>query len=134
MASKSAGILAYRIKGGSPEFFLGHPGGPFYKKKDKEVWSIPKGEFKDDEDPLEAAKREFEEETGQKISGKFIELNPVKYKSGKIVYAWGVEFDFSEKNIHSNNFSIEWPPNSGKQIEFPEIDKGGWFTMEDVVE
>ena len=129
MAKQSAGILLYRIKSNDLEVFLVHPGGPFWAKKDEGAWSIPKGEFEDEEDPLAAAKREFEEETGLKISGEFIELHPVKQKSGKMVYAWAVEGDVDPLKIKSNEFEIEWPPKSGKMKSFPEIDKAAWFNL-----
>lgn len=130
MARLSAGILLYRIKDKETEVFLCHPGGPFYKKKDDGVWSIPKGEFNDDEEPLVAAKREFEEETGQKIDGKFLPLKPVRYKDGrKIVYAWAVEGDIDPAIVKSNSFPLEWPPKSGKYIDVPEVDRGEWFSL-----
>jgi predicted NUDIX family NTP pyrophosphohydrolase len=128
--NKSAGILLYRKKNKQLEFFLVHPGGPFWAKKDEGAWSIPKGEYIDDEDPLAAARREFEEETGQAVSGKFIALTPVKQKNHKEVHAWAVEGDIDEKNIRSNTFEMEWPPKSGKRQQFPEVDKGGWFDAE----
>jgi predicted NUDIX family NTP pyrophosphohydrolase len=126
---KSAGILVFRLTNGKPQFFLVHPGGPFWKNKDEGAWSIPKGEFADDEDPLVAAKREFEEETGIRCGGKFIELAPVKQKSGKLVFAWALEMDIDPGSVKSNLFSVEWPPKTGKMQEFPEIDKGGWFDV-----
>lgn len=126
MTKKSAGILAYRFTRGVPEFLLGHPGGPYHRKKDIGAWSIPKGEFTD-EPPLAAAIREFEEETGIKPHGDFIELTPVKQAGGKEVYAFAVEFDFDPDNLISNTFQIEWPPLSGLQQTFPEIDKVEWF-------
>ncbi|MEO8110643.1 MAG: NUDIX domain-containing protein [Ginsengibacter sp.] len=128
---QSAGILVYRKKGNELEVFLVHPGGPFWKKKDVGAWSIPKGEFSDDENSLDAAKREFFEETGFNISGNFIELQPVKLKSGKIVFAWAVEGDIDADNIESNLFEIEWPPRSGKMQLFPEVDSAEWFTVEE---
>src|SRR5436190_3780300 len=131
MAKQSAGILLYRISNKFPEVFLVHPGGPFWSKKDDGAWSIPKGEFETNEEPLTAAKREFEEETGVAISGKFIELVPIKQKGGKIVYAWAVEGDIDPEKIQSNSFEIEWPPKSGKMKTFPEIDKASWFTLND---
>jgi|SRR5215203_557289 len=131
MPKKSAGILLYRKKGKSFEVFLVHPGGPYWAKKDAGAWSIPKGEFDDNEDALTAAKREFEEETGTKISGVFIELTPVKLKSNKTVFAWAVEGDLDPLNINSNEFEIEWPPRSGKMRSFPEIDKAAWFNLAD---
>lgn len=133
MLKQSAGILLYRIREKRPEVFLCHPGGPFYKSKDLGVWTIPKGEFVDEE-PLAAAKREFEEETGQKIEGGFIPLAPVKYKSGgKIVYAWAVKGEVDVSGIKSNTFPLEWPPKSGKVVEFPEVDRGEWFTIETAI-
>ena len=106
-----------------------HPGGPFWAKKDAGAWSIPKGEF-ETEQPLVAAMREFEEETGLKISGDFIELKPVKQKGGKIVYAWAVEADFDASDIQSNMFKLEWPPKSGVMRDYPEVDRAGWFDLE----
>ena len=129
MAKKSAGIILYRTQNKFLEVFLVHSGGPFWTNKDEGAWSIPKGEF-EDEDPLSAAKREFEEETGVKISGKFIELKPVKQKSGKLIYAWAVEGDIDPSKINSNEFEIEWPPHSGKMKSFPEIDKAAWFDLD----
>ena len=129
MPKKSAGILLYRIKNKLPEVFLVHPGGPFWANKDGGAWTIPKGEFDEDEDPLDAAKREFKEETGTKISGEFIELNPIRQKSGKIVLAWAVEGDIEPTKIISNEFEMEWPPRSGKMKRFPEIDKASWFNL-----
>lgn len=130
MSKKSAGILLYRFRNKHLEVFLVHPGGPFFLKKDAGAWSIPKGEFLDEEEGLAAAKREFLEETGFNLHGKFVELAPVKQKSGKIVYAWAIEGDLDEKKIQSNVFEIEWPPKSGKLKKFPEIDKGDWFDIE----
>jgi predicted NUDIX family NTP pyrophosphohydrolase len=109
--------------------FLVHPGGPFWAKKDAGAWSIPKGEF-ETEQPLVAAMSEFEEETGLKISGDFIELKPVKQKGGKIVYAWAVEADFDASDIQSNMFKLEWPPKSGVMRDYPEVDRAGWFDLE----
>lgn len=126
---KSAGILLYRIKDNNLEILAVHPGGPFWAKKDTNAWSIPKGEFTDDENPLDAAKREFTEETGITISGNFIELTPIKQNSGKIVYAFAMQGDLDPQNIKSNTFEMEWPPKSGKKQTFPEIDKGEWFNV-----
>lgn len=108
-----------------------HPGGPFYKNKDAGAWSIPKGVFTNDEEPLAAAKREFEEETGQAVEGNFIKLKPVKLKSGKYVHAWAVEGDIDHETIISNLFEIEWPPKSGRMQSFPEIDRAAWFNPDD---
>ena len=130
MPKHSAGVLLYRKLDNMMQVFLVHPGGPFWKNKDDGSWSVPKGEYEDDEDPLDAAKREFYEETGEYIDGRFIKLNPVKQKSGKIVQAWAVEGDIDSQNIKSNFFEMEWPPKSGKTQQFPEIDKGEWFSIE----
>lgn len=129
MAKQSAGILLYRIQHSNLQVFLVHPGGPFWKNKDAGAWSVPKGEFLDDEDALLAARREFQEETSQAIDGKFIKLKPVKQKSGKIIYTWAVEGDIDENNVISNTFPLEWPPKSGTMVEVPEIDKAGWFDV-----
>lgn len=130
MPKKSAGILAYRHNI-ELQFFLVHPGGPYFTKKDLAVWTIPKGEFGDDEEPLLAAIREFKEETGFNPTGTYKQLTPIKQASGKVVHAWSVEFDLDADAISSNLFKIEWPPNSGLLTEFPEVDKGGWFNSED---
>ncbi|ASU35258.1 NUDIX domain-containing protein [Mucilaginibacter xinganensis] len=132
MPNQSAGILLYRKTSNAVELFLVHPGGPFFKNKDMGVWSIPKGEFLDDEAALTAAKREFEEETGQPVGeGKFIPLTPVKLKSGKRVFAWAMEGNIDHNIITSNFFEIEWPPKSGKKQSFPEVDRAGWFDLEE---
>jgi predicted NUDIX family NTP pyrophosphohydrolase len=130
MAKQSAGILLYRTTNRELEVFLVHPGGPFFVNKDDGAWSIPKGEFLDDEDPLDAAKREFFEETGQAIDGTFILLAPIKQKNGKMVFAWAVEGDIDPTTSVSNTFELEWPPGSGKFKSFPEIDKAAWFDIE----
>ena len=127
---QSAGILAYRRKGKNIEVFLVHPGGPFWKNKDQHAWSVPKGEFTQEEIPFEAAKREFREETGFSTDGRFIELQPVKQPGGKLVYVWAVEADLNPAYIKSNTFTLEWPPRSGKTIEVPEADKAAWFPLE----
>jgi predicted NUDIX family NTP pyrophosphohydrolase len=131
MGKKSAGILLYLFKNKNIEVMLVHPGGPFWAKKDAGAWSIPKGEFDDDEDALVAAKREFEEELGKKVSAeKFMELEHVKSKSNKTVYAFATEQDFDTANITSNLCWVDWPPRSGKRIEIPEVDKAEWFDAE----
>jgi len=130
MAKQSAGMLLYRIIDSQLQIFLVHPGGPYFKNKDEGSWSIPKGEFAEDENPLDAAKREFMEETGQLLNGNFIELTPIRQKGGKIVYAWAVEGDIDHETIVSNTFEIEWPPRSGKKQTFPEIDQAAWFDIE----
>jgi len=122
-------LLLYRFHEGTLEVFLVHPGGPFWAKKDLGAWSIPKGEIDEGEDPLEAARREFEEETGFRPEGMFRELTPVKQRSGKIVHTWAVEGDCDSAAIRSNTFSMEWPPRSGRQQEFPEVDRAGWFSI-----
>lgn len=129
MIKKAAGLLVYRDMGDQVEFFLVHPGGPLNAKKDEGAWSIPKGEFDDDENSLTAARREFEEETSFKIAGDFFELKPVKQKGGKLVYAWAVEADVDADAIKSNTFKMEWPPKSGKMAEFPEVDRASWFNV-----
>jgi predicted NUDIX family NTP pyrophosphohydrolase len=130
----SAGILLYRKKDKSIEVFLVHPGGPFWKGKEIGAWSIPKGEFAEGEDPLTVAKREFNEETGQTVDGDFLELTPIKQKGGKMVYAWAVEGDADAEHIVSNTFKTEWPYKSGKWITIPEVDKAGWFGVEEAKE
>jgi predicted NUDIX family NTP pyrophosphohydrolase len=129
---KSAGILMYRRTGSSSiEVFLIHPGGPFWSKKDAGAWSIPKGEINEGEDPLAAARREFGEETGFDPGENFIELEPIKQKGGKLVSAWAVEGSIDANAIKSNTFSMEWPPRSGRQTEFPEVDKAAWFSPDE---
>jgi predicted NUDIX family NTP pyrophosphohydrolase len=127
MPKKSAGLLMYRCRHGVLEFFLVHPGGPFWTKKDVGSWSIPKGEYGAGEDPLEVAKREFQEETSFKATGEFIPLTPRKQPSGKIIMAWAFEGEADPSAIKSNTFLMEWPPRSGRQQEFPEVDRAGWF-------
>ncbi len=128
MSKKSAGILLYRVQENLFQFFLVHPGGPFWKNKDLGAWSIPKGEF-NYEDPLAAAKREFEEETGMELPEKLLALTPLKQKSGKLIFAWAALSNKGPEEIHSNLFELEWPPHSGKKQIFPEIDKAGWFDL-----
>lgn len=131
MPVRSAGILLYRFENRKPEVFLVHPGGPFWAKKDNGVWSIPKGEFDEDEDALEAAKREFREETGFAIEGNFIALTPIKQKTGKQVIAFAAERNVDAGKIKSNHFEMEWPPKSGKKQSFPEVDRAAWFNVEE---
>ena len=131
MVKHSAGILMYRSRGDSLEVLLVHPGGPYWAKKDDGAWSIPKGEFNiEEEDPLKTAKREYKEETGFDIEGSFTPLDTLKQKSGKIVHVWAIEGDCDAAEIKSNTFMMEWPPRSGKQQEFPEVDRGDWFNIE----
>jgi predicted NUDIX family NTP pyrophosphohydrolase len=129
MKKTSAGLLMFRRRRGEAEFFLVHPGGPFWKKKDLGAWSIPKGEYTEDEESLEAAKREFEEETGIVPRGDFIALGEIKQPSGKLVTAWAFEGDCSPHEMRSNTFSMEWPPKSGTMQEFPEVDRANWFSL-----
>jgi predicted NUDIX family NTP pyrophosphohydrolase len=131
MARLSAGLLIYRMKGNRPEVFLVHPGGPYWQHREENAWSLPKGEYGVDEAPLEAAKREFREETGFEVpAGRPTALTPIKQPRGKIISAWAIEGDFDPATLHSNLFSMEWPPGSGRQEAFPEVDRGGWFDLE----
>jgi predicted NUDIX family NTP pyrophosphohydrolase len=129
MAKRSAGLIMYRWRDGHLEVFLVHPGGPFWASKDKGAWSIPKGEYADGEAPLEAAKREFFEETGFAPEGKFLELGSIKQSGGKIVIAWAVEGNCNPDRLTSNRCQVEWPPRSGRLAEFPEVDRGDWFSI-----
>lgn len=131
MAKRSAGLLMYRRTGRELEVFLVHPGGPFWAAKDAGAWTLPKGEYVDGEEPLEAAKREFAEETGFAALGEFIDLGTVRQTSGKIVNAWAFEGDCEPEKLVSNFCEIEWPPRSGKKMEIPEVDRGAWFTLKD---
>lgn len=130
---KSAGLLLYRKTGTELEFFLIHPGGPIFAKKDLGVWSVPKGELDENEEPLHAAIREFEEEVGTKINGDFIELQPVIQKGGKKVLCWAVEGDLDPATLHSNTFEMQWPPKSGKMQSFVEVDRGEWFIYDKAI-
>jgi predicted NUDIX family NTP pyrophosphohydrolase len=130
MPKLSAGLLMYRHGDGQLEVFLVHPGGPYWAKKDLGSWTIPKGEYLESEDPLHAAQREFQEETGFRALGSFIPLGDLKQPSGKILTAWAFEGDCDPSQLKSNTFPLEWPPRSGRQREFPEIDRGEWFAIE----
>jgi len=130
---QSAGILLFRKKDQQLEFFIVHPGGPFFAKKDLGFWTVPKGELNDNEEPLTAAIREFAEETGKILSGDFIELSPIVQKGGKKVSCWAAEGELDPLDIVSNTFEIEWPPRSGKRQNFAEVDKAGWFTYNDAI-
>jgi predicted NUDIX family NTP pyrophosphohydrolase len=125
----SAGILLFRRSGDGIEVLLGHPGGPFWKKKDTGAWSIPKGLIASGEEPLEAAKREFAEETGHTPRGEFVSLGDAKQPGGKIVHVWTAEDDWNAEQLKSNSFQMEWPPRSGRQQSFPELDRAAWFSM-----
>jgi len=127
---QSAGILLYRMSDKKLEVFLVHPGGPFWKNKDIGAWTIPKGEFDGDEAALDAAVREFREETGYLLQGPFYALEPVRQKGGKRVFAWATPGDLDPSTIVSNTFEMEWPPRSGRMQSFPEVSKGAWFDVE----
>jgi predicted NUDIX family NTP pyrophosphohydrolase len=130
MPNASAGVLLFRRKSHGLEVLLVHPGGPLWAKKDEGAWSIPKGEIDAGEDPLAAARREFEEELGSPVSGDFITLTPVRQASGKVVHAWAVEGDFDPATLTGGLFTMEWPPRTGRQQQFPEVDRAEWFTLE----
>jgi len=130
MPKQSAGLLLFRHGAEGLEVLLVHPGGPFWAKKDEGAWSIPKGEFREGEDPLAAARREFEEETGIPAAGTFIPLKPLRQPGGKMVFAWAVHSGFDPSRLKSNMFSMEWPPKSGQRQEFPEVDRAAWFGVE----
>ena len=119
----------YRVREGELEFLLVHPGGPLWEEKDAGIWSIPKGEIHPGEDLLEAAKREFEEELGFKSDGPFIQLSPIKQKSGKLVQAWAFAGNCDPASVRSNTFSMEWPPHSGRAASFPEVDRAAFFNL-----
>jgi predicted NUDIX family NTP pyrophosphohydrolase len=126
----SAGILLYRRRGSALEVFLAHPGGPFWKARDDGVWTIPKGEVNAGEEPLDGARREFNEETGFVAAGPFVALTPRRQKSGKTVHAWACEGDVDPAHLSSNEFTMEWPPRSGRMQAFPEVDRAAWFTLD----
>jgi predicted NUDIX family NTP pyrophosphohydrolase len=131
VARRSAGIVLYRHTDGL-EVLLVHPGGPFWAKKDLGAWSIPKGEYEDGDDPLASALREFEEETGTRLDASDpVELGTVVQRGGKRVSAWAVQGDLDPESIRSNTFVMEWPPRSGAQREFPEVDRAGWFSIDE---
>ncbi len=130
MPEKSAGLLMYRRRGGRIEVFLVHPGGPLWAKKDEGAWSVPKGLYEEGEYPVEAARREFTEETGFPVAGELLPLGTVRMKSGKTVAAWAFEGDADPAALRSNTFKMEWPPRSGKLKEFPEVDRGAWFPLD----
>jgi predicted NUDIX family NTP pyrophosphohydrolase len=133
MPKVSAGILLFRRRPAGLEVMLVHPGGPFWAKKDGEAWSIPKGLADEGEDLLEAAKREFLEETGMVVEGAFLDLGAHKQPGGKTIVAWGCEGDFDPASLKSNTFSIEWPPRSGQMAEFPEVDRAAWYSIDEAL-
>ncbi|MCX8006237.1 MAG: NUDIX domain-containing protein, partial [Burkholderiaceae bacterium] len=126
---RSAGLLLYRHSPNGWQVLLVHPGGPYWARRDEGAWSIPKGEIDGVEAPLDAARREFREETGADVDGEFIALDAVRLASGKRVYAWAVAGDFDPAQLRSNEFEVEWPPKSGKRRRFPEVDRAAWFTL-----
>jgi predicted NUDIX family NTP pyrophosphohydrolase len=134
MPKRSAGLLMWRRLTDELEVFLVHPGGPLWAKNDRGAWTIPKGEYEPDEDPLDAARREFAEETGFPAAGEFVPLGSIRQKSGKVVTAWAFEGDCDPAQLRSNTCKIEWPPRSGRRIEIPEVDRGRWFAIEEAPE
>ncbi|HEX6163678.1 MAG TPA: NUDIX domain-containing protein [Vicinamibacterales bacterium] len=131
MAKQAAGILLYRRGPSGVQVLLAHPGGPLWARKDYGAWTLPKGQFTDTEAPLDAAKREFEEEMGSAPTGDFRPLGTLKQPSGKVIHAWAAESDFDTANVKSNLFSMEWPPRSGKMAQFPEVDRAAWFSIDE---
>jgi predicted NUDIX family NTP pyrophosphohydrolase len=132
MAVRSAGILLYRLRPAGPEVLLVHPGGPYWARRDAGAWSIPKGEHAEGEDALECARREFEEETGSAPpAGELAGLGEVRLRSGKRVSGWAAEGDLDPEAVRSNTFELEWPPRSGRRQEFPEVDRAGWFGLDE---
>lgn len=130
MSRQSAGLLLFRRPAGQLEILLVHPGGPFWARKDEGAWSIPKGEIGEAEDPLGAARREVQEETGADLAGEFLPLAPIRQAGGKVVHAWAVESDFDPATLRSNTFELEWPPRSGRRQAFPEVDRAAWFPLD----
>ena len=131
MPKQAAGILLFRRGASGIEVLLAHPGGPLWARKDLGAWTMPKGQFTEGELPLDAAKREFEEEMGSPPDGDFHSLGTLKQPSGKVIHAWAAEADFDAANVTSNLFSMEWPPKSGRSAEFPEVDRAGWFSIDE---
>jgi predicted NUDIX family NTP pyrophosphohydrolase len=129
MPTVSAGLLMYRIRDGEPQVLLVHPGGPFWAKKDAGAWTLPKGEVAAAEEPLGAAVREFEEETGLRPAGPFVELGAIRQKGGKLVRAWAFESDCDPATLRSNTFTMQWPPRSGQMRTFPEVDRAAFFVL-----
>ena len=129
MPRTSAGLLMYRLRGSHVEVFLVHPGGPYFKNKDRGAWSVPKGEYERGEEPIAAAKREFHEETGFAVGDSFLVLGEIKQAGGKIVTAWAFAGDGDPAALRSNTCEIEWPPRSGRRLVIPEVDRGRWFSI-----
>jgi predicted NUDIX family NTP pyrophosphohydrolase len=134
MPKRSAGLLLYRRYNRELEVFLVHPGGPYWAQKDQGAWSIPKGEYTEEEEAIDAARREFQEETGFPVEGELIELGEVTQPGGKVVKAWALEGECDPVRLRSNTFSMEWPPRSGRQMAFPEVDRGDWYSIKDARE
>lgn len=134
MAKRSAGLLLYRHGRGGLEVFLVHPGGPFWAKKDLGAWSIPKGEYGEDEEPSAAARREFQEETGFSPAGDLTELGTIRQAGGKLVSVWALQGECDPAALVSNSCKIEWPPRSGRQMEIPEVDRGAWFSLNEAAD
>jgi predicted NUDIX family NTP pyrophosphohydrolase len=128
---KSAGLLMYRRSAGELQVLLAHPGGPFWRTRDDGAWTLPKGEYETPEEPLDAARREFTEETGMEASPPFLPLGEVVQKSGKRVLAWAFAGEFNPAQLRCNTFEMEWPPRSGRRQSYPEIDRVEWFTLGD---
>ncbi len=129
MPKQAAGLLLYRIQGRELEVFLVHPGGPYWAKKDAAAWSMPKGEFSEGEEPLAAAQRELAEETGCTVTGPFASLGTVRASGGKLIHAFAAQAEVDPAKIVSNTFTLEWPPRSGRWVEFPEVDRAEWFPL-----
>jgi len=130
LPKKSAGILMYRERAGTTEVFLVHPGGPFWRTRDRAAWSIAKGELNGDEDPWRAAQRELYEETGLTVDGPAIDLGRLRQSRSKDLFVWAIEGDCDPEHITSNTFALEWPPRSGRYQRFLEVDRGAWFDLE----
>jgi predicted NUDIX family NTP pyrophosphohydrolase len=131
VAATSAGILLYRLAAGGPQVLLGHPGGPFWARKDAAAWSVPKGEYGPDEEPLDAARREFSEELGLPVPpGEVTPLGSVKQSGGKVVTVWALRGDLDVSAVRPGTFTLEWPPRTGRTAEFPEVDRVEWFPVE----
>jgi predicted NUDIX family NTP pyrophosphohydrolase len=128
MSQVSAGLLMYRLQSGELQVLLVHPGGPFFRNKDAGAWTIPKGEVQEGEELLATARREFAEEIGVEAEGEFVPLTPVKQKGGKTVHCFAIAGDLDPATIVSNTFQLEWPPKSGRMMDFPEVDRAEWFT------